>query len=311
MKCEFCMDYAEAFLKNNFFYTYLKGRLEKGQEACFRHGVLIVGSSHALGIREDVWDDAVNCSMHSQDIYYDLKCIMEVLDDMNPNGRYDVCYMVMGYYMPFQDLSLSKKSRDALISRTYYPIFHDAHNWKDPDIYDHWKDIPGLSEEEKTIYEQEAVNRSKTYRFYSDDTVQRKPLYDLKGNTWAELSEEARADLCQYRTNSHNSLEQHKESYVENLQLMKQTVDYLRDKGVALCVVITPFSKEYNSGISSSMKNAFFEMLDKSRVPEVIDFNDTKYYGNFDVTDFMDFDHLNEKGCEKFSKLLRSIGEII
>ncbi len=132
-------DLAREFMKQNFFYTHLKGRLEKGREACFGNGTLVVGSSHALcGIDESVIPETVSCSMHSQDIFYDCLCVKEVLGKLMDGCHYDNCFIVMGYYIPFQDLSLSKYSRGAFISRTYYPIFHDAHNWNNPVIYDHW-----------------------------------------------------------------------------------------------------------------------------------------------------------------------------
>ena len=57
-------DLAREFMKQNFYYTHLKGRLEKGYEADFKNGLLIVGSSHALcGIDESKMTETVVSAM--------------------------------------------------------------------------------------------------------------------------------------------------------------------------------------------------------------------------------------------------------
>lgn len=64
----------ENFLLRNYDCLYLRAMLDKCASAP-EGSTLIVGSSHALnGIQESAWHYAVNCSMHSQDIYYDYAC---------------------------------------------------------------------------------------------------------------------------------------------------------------------------------------------------------------------------------------------
>ncbi len=298
-------DLAREFMKQNFYYTHLKGRLEKGYEADFKNGLLIVGSSHALcGIDESKMTETVSCSMHSQDIFYDCLCVKEVLGNLKGSCSYGTCVIIMGYYMPFQDLSLSKYSRESYISRTYYPIFHDAHNWDNPVIYDHWHFCRGLTDEEKLKYEKEAVDRTKVLPFYCEQTVKRKLLYDFGGRTWKELSEEERDNYGEMRANSHNSLEGHPESFRENLDLMKDIVSYLDDRDVKMFVVVTPFTHEYSNRVSATMKKAFFQMMEEAQVPTIIDFNESCYSENFDVDDFQDMDHMNEHGAAKLSEIL-------
>ena len=74
----------ERFLKNNYNYCYLKGRIEKAFESDCRNGKLIVGSSHALyGIQEKLLDEAVNCSMFSQDVFYDCLSVRACLENID------------------------------------------------------------------------------------------------------------------------------------------------------------------------------------------------------------------------------------
>ncbi len=298
-------DLGREFMKQNYYYTYLKGRLEKARESRFEKGVLIAGSSHALcGINESIFGEAVNCSMHSQDIYYDCLCVRNVLDDLPDTCSFKTCILIMGYYIAFQDLSLSKYSRAAMIERTYYPIFHDAHNWEDPTIYDHWKFAPPLSSDEKIRYEKEALELSKKYPFYSDQTVQQKTMYDFGGRTWKELSDEEKDEFGRQRGDSHNYLEAHTDSYTENVGLLKDMVKYLEDRYVRMIVVVTPFTKEYRKYVSPTMKDACFRMMEEAKVTEILDFNDEKYANDFDEADFKDTDHLNEKGGDKLSDIL-------
>ncbi len=68
-------------------------------------------------------------------------------------------------------------------------------------------------------------------------------------------------------------------------------------------MVITPFSEEYNRFVLPEMKAGVLELLDA--VPEdihYVDFNQALVL--FTPEDFMDTDHLSEKGAEKVSGIL-------
>ena len=121
------------FLARNYDYLWLRTMLERASAAGTAGSTLITGSSHALyAIRESCWNSAFNCSMHSQDLYYDFQCARRVLNAKSPRGggvSFSRCIIIMGYYVPWQDLSLSKKTRKTMITDVYYPIFGDAHHW--------------------------------------------------------------------------------------------------------------------------------------------------------------------------------------
>ena len=71
---------ATNFFAANYDYIWLRTMLDQAQHTTTPGSTLIVGSSHALNaIRECEWKHAVNCSMHSQDLYYDLLCVRRVL----------------------------------------------------------------------------------------------------------------------------------------------------------------------------------------------------------------------------------------
>lgn len=48
-------------------------------------GTLVTGSSYALAsISESCFTNCINCSMHSQDLYYDFLCAQNVLETGYP-----------------------------------------------------------------------------------------------------------------------------------------------------------------------------------------------------------------------------------
>lgn len=295
----------EQFLSRdyNYHYLWLKTMLDQAANTKISGSTLITGSSHALnGIKESCWRNAFNCSMHSQDIYYDFLCARRVLETAE-KGRFARCFIVMGYYIAYQDLSRSKVSRETVISNIYYPIFHDAHNWESPTYVDPWAGIGDIPDPVRAVCEQAAAQKLLQYGTYYSNLWPRKAAFDFNGRTWVQMPQAERLAWGRERAKDHNKTFQHKESFEENKKLLRQFVHFLYEHEVQPIVVITPFSDEYNHFILPEMKAGLLDLLDT--VPEdihYVDFNLTD--GLFDPTDFMDMDHLSEKGAEKVSSIL-------
>lgn len=288
------------FLFRNYDYAWLRAMILRGGQMRGRNNTLITGSSHALScIREQAWENAVNCSMHSQDIYYDFLCARQIIDK---GGQFEKCFIILGYYIAYQDLSLSTNMREKMISPIYYPIFKDSHHWEAPTPYDHYALIGDFSKEVKTACEEYAALILYERNTYYSDIKMRVPFYDFGGRTWQELTEEERDAYGRQRTSSHNSLLNHQTSLLENREIMKDYVNYLYQKGILPIVVITPFSRAYNRYVSKEMKEAVWEMLDA--VPQEVHFVDFNDSDLFDDNDFTDTDHLNALGAAKTSGYL-------
>lgn len=291
----------QRFLRKNYNYFWLKTRLERGKQVPdSTHATLITGSSHALnGIWENAWINALNCSMHSQDLYYDFRCAKEVI---RGKAGFQRCFILFGYYIACQDLSLSKGMRDYMISPVYYPIFRDAHHWEDPETQDQWKDFEGVSEKIRRrceAWSQQAVSEEPTY--YSRFR-RRKPFYDFGGRSWWELSEEEQENYGMQRAEGHNSVLKYEESFYENRQILKDYVHFLYLNDVKPVVVIPPFSSAYNRHIDERLKEAVTELVQSPE--EELNFVDFNQESVFDRYDFIDMDHLNEHGAKKMSSLL-------
>lgn len=291
------------FLAHNYDYLWLKTMLDQAAGTKTSGSTLITGSSHALnGIKESCWKNAFNCSMHSQDIYYDFQCAQRVLE-IAQRGRFVRCFIVMGYYIAYQDLSMSKVSRETMIANIYYPIFQNANNWESPARRDLWAGLGDIPEPLKIICEQAAEQKLLEYGTYYSKIRPRGTFFDLGGRTWAQVPPGDRMAMGRVRAEDHNKIFQHKESFEENKRILGDFVRYLYAHDVQPIVVITPFSPEYNRFILPEMKAGVLELLDA--VPEdvhYVDFNQALEL--FDPGDFMDTDHLSEQGAEKVSSIL-------
>ncbi len=292
------------YLQVNYDKIWLGAMLEKAK-TIKGNGNLVIGSSHALnGITESLLPNCVNCSMHSQDIYYDFKCAKSTLENSVYCG-YKNCFIVMGYYIVFQDLSKSTIMRNMMITPVYYPIFKDAHNWTEPLAFDTWQYFQGVPEEVKPICEMLTKQLILQKGTYYSDLKTRKPYYDFKDKEWYQLSIEQKEQYGKERAGSHNKMVVHEASFVENCEIMKDLVGLLKLHGITPVVVIPPFTSAYNKYVESRYKEAIVEMLEKiDQEVHFVDFNDSDL---FEDRDFVDTDHLNKVGANKLSSMLYQI----
>lgn len=291
----------EQFFRRNYNYLWLRAMLERCAEMP-AGSTLITGSSYALsGIQECVWKNAVNCSMHSQDIYYDFLCARRAILSAG-NRHFDKCFIITGYYGAYHDLSSGKLSRESMIGIVYYPIFQDAHNWAITSHGSPWDVIGGTPDHIKPICEQIAVRRMQEYGTYYAKRS-RRPVFDLRGETWSQITEEERTELGKARAGDHNKLLQHKASREENGAIFQAFVHFLHQHDVHPIVVIPPFTREYNRSILPEMKKEMLELL--NAVPEAVSYVDLNQQADlFEPADFVDTDHLSASGAEKVSHIL-------
>lgn len=296
---------SQQLILRSYDYLWLHTMLEQAANTQVSGSTLITGSSHALnGIQENRWNSAFNCSMHSQDLYYDFLCARRVLE--RAAGRFARCFIVMGYYIAYQDLSRSKISRETMIANVYYPIFQDGHHWEPPHSGSQWDGLGEIPEPVKALCQQAAAQKLLEYGTYYSEIRPRGTLFDLKGRTWAQVSQAERTAMGAARAADHNKLFQHRDSLEENKQILTEFVRFLYRHDVQPIVVITPFSPEYNRFILPDMRAGVLELLDA--VPEdvhFVDFNQAE--GLFTPADFMDTDHLSAAGAEKVSGILAEL----
>ncbi|MCM1089548.1 MAG: hypothetical protein NC413_01795 [Muribaculum sp.] len=298
------------YCQRNYDYCYLSAMHEKNKAEGAK--TIIVGSSHAMnGIIENVFDDRpINFSISSQDIFYDFQNIQKAVNE--GAKRIENCIINLGYYMLYQDVSLSKNIGQVMIPRVYAPLFGELHNYSGAADYDGFQNLhydrAKYSEELVKLICTEWIRKGmlKEASYYdSQRTRENNNTLFRKGTIWQKLSESEREALAIERTNDHNRIKQHIASRQENADILREMVTFLAEHDIRTLFVIFPFTNAYNKYIDPEYKTDIMGALDALEQPvEFIDMNESDC---FDDTDFLDTDHLNAGGADKASRLLNSI----
>lgn len=299
------IDVTYKYLKENYDYLWLKTRLHLAKTT-HEKWTLIVGSSHALnGIDTYCFNNAINCSMHTQDIGYDNKCVKQIIGEEGKIREAflpEKCFIIFGYYIPFQDISLgSGEYTQNMLRFIYNPVF----DGKDEITWD--KVIAGISDnnilqEDKEVIYHRAYNMVLVRKNYYSDLTIRCPLQQFKGK-WKDLPEEQRMEYAIRRADDHNKHIHYKASYEKNKVVLKDTIGMLDENEIKAVIVIPPYTKAYNSYIDKNMKQATKDMiLDAGKNADFLDMNEID--AGFCDDDFVDTDHLNGRGAYKLSMYL-------
>lgn len=307
------------YLNGNYDLCYLRAMHEKMRT----HGAdtIIVGSSHAMnGIIESeliAAGDVIQFSISSQDLYYDFLHIRKAVEESpKPIKR---CLINLGYYMLYQDISLSTIVRP-VVERVYLNLFgrEYAHNLKDASIFNPNTYI----KYDKYVYPESALEEMT--RFWSENALMEQSSYygqllkredanvlGLKKVNWAMLDEKGKIEYATNRTkNGHNKHINHTESRKENEQILHDMIKFLNENDIKTYFFITPYTRYYNDLICPEYMPDILTALDQLEWPvEFLDMND--YAEEFDDSDFLDSDHLNLRGAHKATALLNGFIELV
>ena len=297
---------ATVLLKKYYDYCFLRYMHERVSKVDVE--TIVVGSSHALnGIDEKLFQNGcINLSMHSQDIYYDYINAKKAIKESKEKIKN--CVIVMGYYIIAQDVSLESRYGHEMIKHVYYPVLNDAHNWTDPETIDIWNDQDiKFSKSVHCVSDSDIWNEvcnwfDENSTYYNSMRGRGNGIFDFSGRKWPELSNEERDEFGQKRAADHNKILRYDKTIEENFSLLNEFVEFLNENLINPYIVITPFTKEYNKYISPKYKELILEAI--NNLPNNVVYLDMNDLDLFDSYDFVDTDHLNEKGAEKVSKYI-------
>ncbi len=300
---------ALAYLTRNYDYCYLDSMHEKNRR--LGADTVVAGSSHAMnGILEKCFDtEIINFSVSSQDIYYDFHHIKKACRE----GKQPIknCIINVGYYMFFQDLSLSKNS-NYLVRTVYEPLFHDSHFMQ---IDSPYHPMQEAIESGRDVFSAELLETFcrewvrnvliEQGSYYGELICREKNnVVSLKGIVWERLSESEKDAYARKRAADHNRLFAHKESRTENGRLVEEMAAYLAERDIRIIFVIFPFTGWYNQYINPEYREDIYRALDGLKTP--VEFLDMNGLDCFHDGDFLDTDHLNDAGAQKASKILNA-----
>lgn len=294
------------YICNNYAYAYFDSMHIKNAQKGTK--TIIAGSSHAMnGIVEEVLGDVINFSASSQDIYCDFLHIRHAVE--NGKEKIQNCIINIGYYMLYQDLSLSRSSL-RLMYQIYQPLFGDMHHHKTDKVYDLWEDI----DYDRALYSDDLVKalckewsrgiflEQSSYYGFLRSREQENGLV-RSGVDWKQIDDAQRTELAKKRAAVHNHMIKYQATREESGQLIREISEYLYDRNIRIIFLIMPFTEHYNRYINPNFKEDIYQLLNNLEVPvELLDMNDLDHV--FDHGDFLDTDHLSLEGAKKASRLL-------
>ena len=302
------------YLTRNYDYCYLKAMHEKNRlEGA---DTIIVGSSHSMNgiIEKELTNagDVIQFSISSQDLFYDYENLKMAIKEAKRSIQR--CLINLGYYMLYQDLSKSPMLQ-GIISTTYMNLFGDdkVHNFEGAKRVDLFQDIsfdrekyPEEAIKEICSYWSNKVMHEQSSYYGSLLPRQNANLLGVKKVIWHLMSQEDKDNYAQNRTiNGHNKLIKHADSRRENEEILRNMVKLLYENGIKIYFFITPYTRAYMNYIDPEYKPDIFKTLDGLELPvEFLDMND--YLEEFDDSDFLDSDHLNDIGASKATTLLNN-----
>lgn len=308
---QFVLGNVKRYMDKNYDYAYLRSTFERGINIKGSNANLVTGSSHSMcAIDVRIMKNTINCSMHSQDLYYDFKCAKEILEK-NPYS-FKRCFIVMGYYVASQDLSKGVRAGNEIIEKVYYPLFGDVRNCIEFNKYNP-RDGFELEEGYAEKIEKMVIERLNMVENYFNVYKKRVPylpraLQGFRYCEWNLHTEEEKAILGRARADEHHKFVNYKETFYENKEIFRDYIHYLSIKDIEPIVVVMPFTNQFAKYIENEQKQMFYELLDCAYEDvQFIDFNEATC---FDDNDFMDADHVNESGARKISTILADMFDI-
>lgn len=295
------------YVHNNYNYCYLKAMHEKNRE--IGTSTIVVGSSHAMnGVVEELFpnEDVIYFSISSQDLYCDFLHIKKAIREGKKQIRR--CIINMGYYMLFQDISLSRQM-NYLMPTVYGPLFDDMHHYVAESSIDFLEKI----EYEHSVYSEDLIR--KICQEWSNGafieqgsyygkllTREQNNILSIHGVMWPKKDNEEKNQYALKRAADHNKLRKHELSRLENDKIVRDMVEFLEKHEIRPIFVIFPFTQWYRKYIDSFYKKDIFELLNS--LPQQVELLDMNEIDGFNDEDFLDTDHLSLRGAEKATRLL-------
>lgn len=241
--------------------------------------LLIMGLSYAeVGIDDTRFPcNAFNFALSSQDIYYDY-CLTKYLWEFDSvrNHLKHLCICISYYAF---DYDLSSGNAQTRIHRYYYDL-GDTHNYNNHLhlrlCHSHYK----------------SRNYEEDYLYYHNYKLN----YVMKQE---DLQHQDPIAIKQAGMNFPNTVE-------ENINILDQYFKFLNEKGIAPTIIILPTSKHYSKHFQNNyQKSKFYKIINgfkKKYRFRVLDYFNEKAFSD---EDFWDTSHLNKKGAEKLTDLLK------
>ena len=297
---------SKTLYKCDYDFNYLKNELESSEN----HDVktIIVGNGYArAGIDKDMLSaKSANLSLSSQDLHHSF-AIAKMAIERNPN--INKCVIGLGYYSMYYNLNKLKTEESlSVIKEIYEPILNLSTDRKGDRLsLEDYITNPAILEifdlNELTTY-LNSINYLLNPNYFNSEWTRKKNSV-LKEHDFDTLHPDDKFSVGIWRATQHNHIID--EFSRDNKDLLLDFLSYLESKGVHAILTVFPTTNYYKRFLDDKYEKCFENTLSKlnNKVKfKVIDFN--KGY-DFEDSDFIDVDHLNERGCIKLTSYLNNL----
>lgn len=253
--------------------------------------VLITGSSHAFtGIDPSTLDcQAYNIAYLGQSLYYDSQLVLKYLDEMR-----SLKLLVVPISYQSLEYRLRNNPNDRWREDFYYryygiPKEEERDAWFDPVDYS-FIALYGIDES----------------RLYVRNGFRPRIEGKIDENGWGNIGELSNitGEIAKDRIAHHHSI-MRPEVINDNLSALSNMFEKVRAKNIAIVIVTTPISQAYADNISPERYARMQEGIDRLRKSYGVEYFNYFVDRRFTVDDFRDSDHLNARGAEKFSRIIK------
>lgn len=291
----------------NFDFYYLRNALEYAKSE--KVSTLFTGSSYGLfGIDRRLLTNAANLSMTSQDLFYSICGINEVLEK---NQKVKNIVLCCSYYYFFSDFSMSQNSFErGLMSQIYYPLFKDMHNAAL--VLPRNSSLP-----QSDLFDIESVVKAISMKEYQKGyfTDQRRRagfatrVWSNSARDWDQLTVLDKEEAGKIRAELHNKSIMRTATYEENIVLFSKLVGFCAERGINFICLVPPATSYYRKALNPEFKEIFYQTInDTDGVIHLIDLFDNSCFAE---EDFNDTDHLSESGANKLTQYVLQVLETI
>lgn len=297
---------SKTLYKCEYDFNYLKNELEASEYPKIE--TIVVGNGYTrTGIDKNILNTkAVNLSLPSQDLYYSFDIAKKAID-RNPNIKR--CIIGVGYYSMYYNLNkLETEESVYSINEIYEPILNPEINMKKERLsLEDYITNPIILEifnlEEISTY-LNSVHYILNPDYFNSGWTRAKNSV-LKDHNFELLHTDDKFSLGIWRATQHNHLIN--EFSKDNKDVLSNFLKYLNSKNVDAIVVSLPTTSYYRRFLDDRYEKSFNNTIQKLSDEikfKTIDFN--KGY-DFNDSDFIDIDHLNERGCIKLTSYLNNL----
>lgn len=303
---------SEKLYYGRYDYNYLLKSMEQARRCDIE--TIVVGNSYPLtGIDTKVFKGkTVSLALSSQDLYYSYKLAASAIKN---NSNIKKCIIGAGYYLVNHDLSKSK-NEDAIrrVKDVYYPILGDKHNSRAVEEPEKITVTETLNDNVISFifslnfledYFKELIYRSNDKYFNSYITREMNSI--MKDIKLSDVNEDEKWRLGRWRAEQHNKLSKYTETPKEYEEVFNEFIDFLKENKVEPIIVVFPNTKYYNKFLNENYEKEFYSIISRKQNHcelRVIDFSKDSM---FLEEDFIDFDHMNQKGAEKLTMELNKL----